>query len=119
MKKTITTFVSLLGLVILFQNGVHAEYFARTGEKLGRGVVNLTGFPVEITKAYEKDVREDHFYKLLLVSPMRGLANGLKRLAVGVYEVGTFWIPQGPILKPAYITPDIKEFFSENADGPS
>lgn len=109
----------LLSFIFLAQSILHAEYFGRSGEKLGRGVVNVTGFPVEITKAYEKDLQEDHFYKLFLVSPARGLFNGLKRLTVGVYEIATFFIPQDPIVKPAYITPGIKDFFSENADGPS
>lgn len=119
MKKTMRTFLAALAVFLLLPGILHAEYFGRAGEKLGRGVVNVTWFPVEITKAYEQDIREDHFYKLFLVSPARGLFNGLKRLTVGVYEIGTFFIPQDPIVKPAYIMPGIKDFFSENADGPS
>ncbi|MBI4372475.1 MAG: exosortase system-associated protein, TIGR04073 family, partial [Candidatus Omnitrophica bacterium] len=98
------------------------SYWGRSGQKLGRGVTNIVFSPVEIPKAIEDGIQKDETYKILLVNPVRGIFSMFGRILVGAYEVVTFWIPQKPILKPAYIAPTIREYLKEKNvdknDGP-
>ena len=91
-------------------------YFNRSGEKFGRGVVNIAFSGLEIPKSIEEGIENDQPYKTVLVNPVHGVFSMLGRVLVGAYEVTTFWIPQRPILKPPYVMPGIRDYLKEKYD---
>ena len=118
-KKEIRLMVSIALLVLFLIPNAWAgppageageNYFKRSGEKLGRGAFNIVFSPLEITKAMESDFEEGQPYKMFFLAPIEGVLKTGGRILVGTYEVATFIIPQKPILKPAYITPNIQEY---------
>lgn len=108
MKKGM--FVVLLS-VMLFQVPVYAtegtagDYMIDIGAKLGRGLVNAVSSPAEIPCTMKQDMKD---------SPWGGFFTGfgkgtglmLRRLLVGVTEVGTFMIPMPPDLAPVCSSPE-------------
>jgi len=89
MRKVIS-FLIIITLVIGFASSAYAQTAAA---KLGRGVVNtLTGLwevPIDILKT----CKADGVPTGLTVGTVRGLATGIYRTLVGLYEVVTFAIP--------------------------
>ena len=76
-----------------------ADYGIEISEKLGRGLLNAVSSPLEIPCTLRDDVSErgaagaaPGFFK--------GIAFFLRRLLVGVTEVGTFMIPMEETLPP-------------------
>ncbi|HYB73029.1 MAG TPA: exosortase system-associated protein, TIGR04073 family [Candidatus Sulfotelmatobacter sp.] len=82
------------------------DHVGNPGEKLARGVVNITTGWVEVPKETALGVQEAG-PPGLIGGLLKGVALGVARTAVGGLEVGTFFlpIPHGyePILKPATV----------------
>ena len=69
-----------------------ADYAVEITEKLGRGIVNVLGSPLEIPCAIRDDVTE-HGAAGIGSGLFKGLALFGRRVLVGVTEIGTFVIP--------------------------
>ena len=89
-------FLLCLVLLLGFGDGLgraeSADYPLEITEKLGRGVVNVLGSPLEIPCAIRDDVTE-HGAAGIGSGLFKGLALFLRRVLVGVTEIGTFVIP--------------------------
>lgn len=113
MKRRILATFCLVSLALLPPAYAEANYFTRCSEKLGRGASNIIFAPIAAARTLERDLERDQLYRLLLVAPLEGVARTMGRMIVGIYEMATFWVPQEPILTPAYQTPSIPEYFDE------
>ena len=122
MKKGTQFWISLILVLFLIPNAWAYEpekpYVNKAAEKLGRGLVNIVFSPVEITSAIESNVAAGNPYKTALLAPMEGALKMIGRVFVGSYEAVTFFVPQDPILKPAYIKPNTQEFVEAKHDKP-
>lgn len=99
--KGIRTMIALsLGMMILGSSsgyGDSTDYAIDITEKLGRGIGNLLGSPLEIPCAMRDDVSERG--ALGIVSGFfKGLALFLRRALVGADEAATFIIPMDATL---------------------
>ncbi|OGX03205.1 MAG: hypothetical protein A3G87_02805 [Omnitrophica bacterium RIFCSPLOWO2_12_FULL_50_11] len=114
-KKNAKIYVTAFVICIALLPNAFGEgsYFAQSGEKLGRGASNIVFAPLAAARTIERDIERDQPYRLVLVAPVEGTLRMVGRMAVGVYEMATFWVPQQPILKPAYQMPSIKEYLDE------
>lgn len=124
MRKNILS-IAVIFLLILFlipTAWAKGNYFERSTEKLGRGVFNVVFSPLEISKAVESELQEGQPFKMVTLAPVEGVLKMTGRILVGTYETATFLVPQDPILKPPYITPNIQEYtelkHESKADGP-
>lgn len=110
----------IAGTMLLASTSAHAEAgeiyreqsaAAHMMHKLGRGVVNIATFWVEVPRniaiAWE---RTDPFTGLLL-GTVKGVGWGFARLATGVYETVTFPFPipedYRPMMEPEFVVTDI------------
>ena len=88
--KSIVSVLLAITLLITFTSMGYAQ---SPPAKLGRGLVNtLTGFlelPLNVLRTY----KSDGWPKGLTIGFARGLAMGVYRTLVGIYEVVTFVIP--------------------------
>ena len=102
MKKKIS-FIFALGLFFLgliFSSISFAEeietagdYFASIGTKFGRGLENVVTSPAEIPCTMAKDMGQGDNVAHFFTGFGKGTAFFLRRVLVGVTEVGTFFIP--------------------------
>ena len=81
----------------------HAGYMETIVRKLGRGCANVAGVPVELFANIEDVAYESGLVAGATYGTCRGLYHGIFRGVVGVYEVVTFPIPQGPIVLPEFV----------------
>jgi putative exosortase-associated protein (TIGR04073 family) len=64
-------------------------------KKMGRGVSNIVGSPLEIPATFGEHRRATNdSVANCVVGSVLGVGNGVKRLAVGAYEVVTFFAPE-------------------------
>lgn len=92
------------------------NYFNRSGEKLARGVTNIVFSPMEIFKSIEDDFLHDQIPRMITVAPFEGILRMFGRVLVGCYETATFYVPQKPILKPAYVFQNLPEYAKSSSD---
>jgi len=111
---TLTWILIILCMTSVVWAGEH--YIARSGEKLARGASNLGLAIFEGPKVMEENFGKDQFAGLFIGAPAEALWRISKRIAVGAYEIVTFWHPQEPILKPVYVFPSIQEYIKESHD---
>lgn len=82
------------------------EHVGNPGEKLARGVVNITTGWVEVPKEAALGAQEAG-PPGLIGGLFKGVALGVARTVVGAVEAGTFFLPipdrYEPILKPATV----------------
>ncbi len=76
--------------------------------KLGRGVANIVSSPVEVLNDIQQVYLEEGAMAAMTTGTMCGVADGLIRAAVGVFEIGTFPAPMpgvgyGPIVEPEFL----------------
>lgn len=119
MKRIITSCFAVMVVLFFFfvpSGWSDGNYFTRSGEKFGRGVSNVVYSPLEVLKSMERGFEGDQPYRALLIDPFRGIFWTVGRVLVGSYEIVTFWIPQGPILKPAYVSASLREYLDEKDD---
>ena len=70
--------------------------------KFSRGAINIAGSPAEVlTQFINRSQEKDPLYGAT-IGVAEGILIGLTRLATGVFEVGTFFVPSydKPIMKP-------------------
>ena len=76
------------------------------GGKLTRGVVNIVTGWLELPNQIVDTTRQQNVYVGMSLGLLRGVAKGVMREAVGVYETVTFLFPApanyAPILYPVY-----------------
>jgi putative exosortase-associated protein (TIGR04073 family) len=105
----------LVVLAILFLTTTIAPCFAADaakgdpGRKLGRGAINtILGF-WEVPKTMYSVTKEKNIFVGLTWGLIKGVAMGLVRTAVGLYDVITFPIPYPedykPVIEPEYVFP--------------
>ena len=75
------------------------DYAAGMGAKIGRGLVNVLSSPLEIPCTMSSDIR-DRGASGTFTGFGKGTAFMLRRLLVGVTEVGTFLIPMEATIPP-------------------
>ncbi len=63
---------------------------ARMTRKLGRGVGNVLFFWCEIPENINRDTREVDFFTGVITGTGKGIIQGVRRLALGVFDVLTF-----------------------------
>ena len=94
-KRTVFGILMLLILVFTVPSWVNAvetqgEAMAKRG---GRGVVNMTTFPLDILNSME-DVRfKNGILSALTYGLFKGIGVSTARFFYGLYEVGTFYDP--------------------------
>jgi len=108
MKKFLGMMIVAVILVSLASSSVFAgERFDDVTYKLGRGLTNIITSPIDVVATFDEKFQEYGPYKGSAYGLVRGVANGLTRLAIGVFEVLTFpfEVPEnyGPILEPEFI----------------
>jgi putative exosortase-associated protein (TIGR04073 family) len=98
------------------------NYFQRSSQKFARGAVNVASSPLEILRGVEEDFETAQPVKTVFLGPLKGIFMTTGRALVGSYEMATFFIPHGPILKPDHMSSSIKEYLAEKNevenDGP-
>ncbi len=105
MQKRILSFLLIVSIAnfscfipqALAGEGTAGDYFKDIGSKFGRGLANAVTSPAEIpcAMADEMSVRPAAGF---FTGFGKGIAFMLRRLLVGVTEVGTFMIPMPPDL---------------------
>ena len=78
--------------------------------KLGRGICNVTTFPLEMVKQTSDIANSDGPMAGATYGVLRGIGMMGARIIVGVYEIATFLVPVPPEYKPILTDP---EFFLE------
>jgi len=79
------------------QDGTMGDYFGGITSKLGRGLVNVLSSPFEIPCTISEEIylnKSTGFFTGL----GKGIVFMLRRMLVGVTEMGTFIIPMEPTL---------------------
>ena len=98
MKKTLSVMITL-GLVLLMVTPCVAENCL---DKLGRGLVNTATGWGEYPRQIVETSKEHNIAVGLSWGQMKGVAYGLERTGLGVYDTGTFFLPayDKPMLEP-------------------
>ncbi|MDP3919507.1 MAG: exosortase system-associated protein, TIGR04073 family [Candidatus Omnitrophota bacterium] len=105
--------VSAMGLIaalLFFSVTAHAgeetlgDYSAEIGTKFGRGLVNIVSSLAEIPCTIADDVKDTGAVGSI-TGFGKGLAFMLRRILVGVTEVGTFMIPMERTIPPVCQSP--------------
>ncbi len=103
MRKFLITLVA----VVIISNLMISPCFADPMRKLGRGLVNTVTGVIEIPKKVILISKNDNPVLGLTWGWVKGLAVGLLRTAVGVYETVTFPIPAPadyePMVHPEFV----------------
>jgi putative exosortase-associated protein (TIGR04073 family) len=84
-----------------------AGYMENIVRKLGRGVCNVVGVPFELCANIEDVAYDEGLPAACTYGVMRGVYHSVTRCVVGVYEVATFPISQGPIVEPEFVWGDM------------
>jgi len=116
MLKQLRFYIAIFVLVFIVAAPVSfaANYFTQSGGKLSRGASNIVASIGEIPKTMERHIERGKLFSVIFVGPAEGIFQMGRRAIVGSYEVGTFWIPQKPILKP--MSPSIQDYLDEKFD---
>ncbi|MFQ5457519.1 MAG: exosortase system-associated protein, TIGR04073 family [Myxococcota bacterium] len=69
------------------------EYLDEIGKKFARGTYNVSAGWVELPKTFSQDVADRDLLTGTGYGLAHGVANGVRRSAAGVFEIGTFFIP--------------------------
>lgn len=99
MKKKITSafFIASLLLTSAYPvsagEGTSGDYMAEIGTKFGRGLFNVISSPAEIPCTMTSDIKSEGAAAGTFTGLGKGLAFMVRRILVGVTEVGTFMIP--------------------------
>ncbi|MBI3307154.1 MAG: exosortase system-associated protein, TIGR04073 family [Candidatus Omnitrophica bacterium] len=96
---TLTFVFSFFPAVVLAGEGTFGDYMGEIGTKVGRGLVNIITSPAEIpcTMGDEMSVRGGSGF---FTGFGKGIAFMLRRILVGVTEIGTFMIPMERTIPP-------------------
>jgi len=78
-------------------------------QKLGRGIYNVLFSEMELLQNVAQETADDGIPSGLTIGVVRGIQKTLTRAIVGTYEISTFTVPQGPILKPEFFTAEAVE----------
>ncbi len=106
-----STMIGMAAAVMIGIGGM-PTVFAAEGQsgplrKLGRGVANIVTGPLELIRTPEMVGRRDGYYAALSVGLLEGVWRSFLRVAVGVFEVGTFFsgIPGDfePAMRPEFV----------------
>jgi len=68
----------------------------KIGRKLGTGLGNILGAVPEVPGAIVNRARKKDIISALIVGPIEGVSDGGQRLAAGVWDTLTFFIPMPP-----------------------
>ena len=68
-------------------------YHEKIRKKFARGTYNVSGGWIELPKVFGQDVAERDLLTGTGYGLGHGLANGVRRTAAGIFELGTFFIP--------------------------
>lgn len=75
--------------------------------KLGRGLANTTTGLLEVPKEIKRQIEKSGDVAAFFVGPLKGLAKGIGRTLVGVYDIVTFLVPiprnYEPVIEPEYV----------------
>jgi putative exosortase-associated protein (TIGR04073 family) len=112
-KVFILCVVLLLAALPASRADVKENYFERSGDKFTRGLSNVVFSFNDFLKPFEQNIQRDQMNRAIIASPFEGIFRMLGRTFVGIYEIGTFMIPQNPILNPAYQQVGIEEYMME------
>ncbi len=99
MKRTNVFILALFLLSIYFYlpsakagEGTTGDYFSGMGTQIGRGLLNVISSPAEIPCTMKKDMA-DKPLEGAFTGFGKGIAFMLRRILIGVSEVGTFVMP--------------------------
>ena len=101
MKRTISIILTLSIFLIpvsLYAEG-SADYGVEIATKFGNGLKNVLSSPLEIPCTIHDDLKENHAAGAF-TGLFKGIVFMLRRILVGVTEVGTFMIPMEETLPP-------------------
>ena len=99
MKKKIASVFFITSLLltsaypVLAGEGTSGDYMAEIGTKFGRGLFNVISSPAEIPCTMTSDIKSEGAAAGTFTGLGKGLAFMVRRILVGVTEVGTFMIP--------------------------
>lgn len=93
MKKVVIAIVISFGMV------VPAGYAGDPAVKLGRGIANIVGSPLELANGMIHGI-EEHPVAGLVSGTIYGVFGTANRILVGAYETATFLIPIPPRYEP-------------------
>ncbi|HOE68712.1 MAG: hypothetical protein BWY49_00926 [Candidatus Omnitrophica bacterium ADurb.Bin314] len=80
---------------LLSAEGTAGDFFYDIGTKFGRGLENIVTSPAEIPCTMTGDIRNHGGFAGSFSGFGKGTLFMLRRMLVGVTEVGTFFIPMG------------------------
>jgi putative exosortase-associated protein (TIGR04073 family) len=99
-KKRMVVLAAVMACSVL---SARAGYLEGAVHKLGRGLGNVIGIPVEVLLNIESVSEERGYVAGGTYGLTRGVYHGVVRGLVGVYEVATFIVPQEPIVHPEFV----------------
>ena len=112
MKRQSNRFIVFVVLISLIFSGSafaaeqHQSFFRCSLHQLGRGVHDVLLSWVEVPRYTYKEFELNGPVAASFSGVVEGIGYMIKRLGVGVYETGTFYIRQKPILDPEFFTSD-------------
>ncbi len=74
--------------------GTMGDYFSDMGKQTGRGLLNVVTSPAEIPCTMADDIKADGAGTGTFTGLGKGLAFMVRRIVIGVCEIGTFMIPR-------------------------
>lgn len=93
----IFAFLFIYPVLVFAGEGTAGDYMADMASQFGRGLVNIVTSPAEIPCTMSDDIQSQGG-----VGAVTGLGKGLaffvRRVVVGVSELGTFFMPAPPVL---------------------
>ena len=72
------------------------EVIGKMGRKLGTGLGNVVGSVAEVPGGIVNRARKKDIVSGLIMGPIEGVSNGVQRLAAGIWDTCTFFIPMPP-----------------------
>lgn len=85
---------------------IAGDYAADSGAKFTRGLANTATGWGEIPKNIANESREHNAFVGLTYGTVKGTAHTLGRTAVGVFDLGTFFVPTKELVHATYVWQD-------------
>lgn len=98
-KKMLTLFVAVMAMGAVAKAG----YMEDVVRKLGRGVANIAGCPVEVLMNMQAVTEDNGLVAGVTYGTTRGVYHGVTRALVGAFEVVTFVVPTDVIIQPEFV----------------
>ena len=76
------------------------SYYSSSVDRLNSGVMNMVTGPLEVVYQFKEEIKRTDPMRGLLPGVIRGVTWFAVREVVGVFEIGTFFIPLKPHLEP-------------------